>query len=97
MGSGPDIAGRRSRRYFSCEQVHKRFRATRAAACKRSIGPEIRGAFREEAPRVIQLPFSVLSCQNGGRIGAVPETEKRRTELLTSLYFLKYVNTFSIS
>jgi hypothetical protein len=61
MGSGPDIAIARPRRYSSSEQVNKRIRTTRGGGLQRSIGPEIWGAFREEAPHVIE--FSVLSSQ----------------------------------
>ena len=54
----------RPRRYFSCEQVHKRFRTDAGGGLHRSIGPEIRGAVREEAPRTCR---SVLVSRRCGR------------------------------
>jgi hypothetical protein len=55
MGSGPDIAGARPGRYFSCEQVHKRFPHDAGGGLPRSIGPEIRGASREGAPQLFPV------------------------------------------
>ena len=83
MGSGPDIAGARPGRYFSCEQVHKRFPHDAGGGLQRSIGPEIRGASGRGRPEYkSSVLVSVVRIR--ARTLAVTEAVQRLTALTTA-------------